>query len=521
MNTAKPATTANLRQLFYQIIIIAALALVVGRIINISPYAGTNAVSRFNTIRALGDEGTYIIDTTVVQPGWGTIDRIQHFGRDGQLHYYSDKPTFLPTILAGEYLVIKQLTGLSFAEHPLATARLMLIITNGGLFTIWLILFARLLERYGKSDWGKLFVFTAAAFGTSFTTFATTLNNHLPAAAATLAATYFGLAIWQQHSRQAWHGYAAGALAATAAALELPATAFLLGLIIVLLLKAPRFTLTTVIPAATLIALAAFGTNVAAHDTLLPPYLHLKEGKLLATISRDLSLNQRGAPLPPEFLEALAKQGQQLSAETKVEKLGRYLRLNDTVNQQVYELQITEESFILRRWNRWYQFPGSYWNGEGAGLYLLDRGEPSRLRYAWHMLGGHHGFFSLTPLWLLSLVGLCQAFIKPRHPFKPLAIITTALSLIVLIFYLQVPLQLRNYGGGTSSMRWFMWLIPFWLLMLLPAADTFRKHSIKITALTLLAISIGSAMYAIDHPWQEPWLFKLLEHLHWIDYRRN
>ena len=35
----------------------------------------------------------------------------------------------------------------------------------------------------------------------------------------------------------------------------------------------------------------------------------------------------------------------------------------------------------------------------------IDRGEPSAWRYAFHMLIGHHGIFSLTPIFLASLVG--------------------------------------------------------------------------------------------------------------------
>ena len=35
----------------------------------------------------------------------------------------------------------------------------------------------------------------------------------------------------------------------------------------------------------------------------------------------------------------------------------------------------------------------------------IDRGEPSELTYALHVLVGHHGVFSLTPVWLLSVWG--------------------------------------------------------------------------------------------------------------------
>ena len=38
----------------------------------------------------------------------------------------------------------------------------------------------------------------------------------------------------------------------------------------------------------------------------------------------------------------------------------------------------------------------------------IDQGEPSRALYAFHVLIGHHGILSLTPVWLLSAVGLAM-----------------------------------------------------------------------------------------------------------------
>jgi len=43
-----------------------------------------------------------------------------------------------------------------------------------------------LAERYGATDWGRLFVVAAAAFGTLLTLFLITFNNHVPAAFAGL-----------------------------------------------------------------------------------------------------------------------------------------------------------------------------------------------------------------------------------------------------------------------------------------------------------------------------------------------
>ena len=100
------------------------------------------------------------------------------------------------------------------------------------------------------------------------------------------------------------------------------------------------------------------------------------------------------------------------------------------------------------------------------------------------MLFGHHGIFSLSPIYLLTLAGIIYVFVNlsRRHPADPdrnaapglrmLALLTLILSVIVICFYIfGVNERNRNYGGWTNGLRWLMWLTPFWLLTMLPAAD--------------------------------------------------
>ena len=66
----------------------------------------------------------------------------------------------------------------------------MLLATNVLPLVLYFVLLARLVEREGTTDWGRLFVMGAATWGTYLTTFAVTLNNHLPAAISVLIAVY-------------------------------------------------------------------------------------------------------------------------------------------------------------------------------------------------------------------------------------------------------------------------------------------------------------------------------------------
>ena len=160
------------------------------------PFLSANDRSRWDTIRSLVEHGTYAIDDIIAEPNWDTIDMVQHAGRDGKLHLYSSKPPLLATLLAGEYWLIYHITGASLGEHPFEIGRFMLITINVVPLWIFFVLLARLLERWGRSDWGRIYVMSAATLGTFLTTFAVTLNNHITAAVTTMIAIYAVIQIW-------------------------------------------------------------------------------------------------------------------------------------------------------------------------------------------------------------------------------------------------------------------------------------------------------------------------------------
>jgi hypothetical protein len=65
----------------------------------------------------------------------------------------------------------------------------------------------------------------------------------------------------------------------------------------------------------------------------------------------------------------------------------------------------------------WYRYEGSHWNRVGADRRGIDFAGDSEKRpiYAFHLLLGHHGVFSLTPIWLLSALGLAQSLSRSAH----------------------------------------------------------------------------------------------------------
>ena len=422
------------------------------------PFLSGNDRSRWCTVRALVEHGTYAIDAVVSQPNWDTIDMVKHDGRghpapgpdEGRL--YSSKPPLLPTLMAGEYWLLHRLTGKTLGSHPHELGRILLFTWNVLPFLVYLAIVGRIVERYGTSDFGRVFVFAAAALGTLLSAYAVAFTNHWPAAAAALVALDATLRIVCEGERRLRWFAVAGLAASFMAACELPALSFcgLVGLL--LLWKAPRQTLVAALPGAVLVAAAALGTNYLAHGTIRPAY-----------------------------------------AERHV--AGGW-----------YDYQFRRGDRVI----------DSYWRPTVAKS-PIDRGEASPAAYAFHVLVGHHGIFSLTPVWLLSLAGLAVGIVRGNPAFPGMRAVAGAIlvcTVACLAFYVTRPLEDRNYGGTATGFRWALWFAPLWLFAMLPAADGLAaSRPRRVAAAVLLAISVASASYPTWNPWTLPWLQV------WQDYR--
>lgn len=416
------------------------------------PFLSANDRSRWCTVRALVEDemrvpgAPYAIEKVIQEPGWDTIDMVKHDG-----HLYSSKPPLFPTLMAAEYWVIHKLTGATLGTHPYEIGRFMLVTINVVPLAIYFFLLSRLVERFGATDFSRVFVMGAATFGTFLTTFAIVINNHLPAAVSVVVALYAAVRIWFDGERRLRYFVVAGLFGAFAAANELPALSFLGLLSLGLLWLAPRQTLLAYVPAAAVVAIAFFATNWVAHGDLAPAYAHRGEG------------------------------------------------------ENWYDYTYERNGRVIE----------SYWRNRVG----IDKGEESPAVYALHVLVGHHGIFSLTSVWILSLVGLALWLWKPGdRRLRWLALLVLVLSAVCLAFYLSRPQDDRNYGGMTSGLRWMFWFAPLWLLTALPAADAAaRNRWWRGVAYALLIVSVLSASYPIWNPWTHPWLLNYLEYLEWIE----
>jgi hypothetical protein len=280
------------------------------------------------------------------------------------------------------------------------------------------------------------------------------LNNHLPAAVCAMAALYAAIRICVDGERRWYYFVIAGFFAAFAAANELPALALLGLLSLWLLWKAPVPTLAAYLPSALVVVAAFFATNYVAHEDLRPPYLHRSEGD----------------------------NWYHFEYERQGEIKTSYWKLIDDARE--------EGKWINR-----------------------DSGERNAAKYALHVLVGHHGIFSLTPVWLLALAGVVMwPFYTRDWELRQLAILVLVVSLVCLAFYLTRSQQYRNYGGIACGFRWMFWFAPLWLVMMIPAVDGMAgRWWTRWIALLLLVASVFSASYPTWNPWTEPWLWDYLD----------
>jgi hypothetical protein len=473
------------------------------------PTFSSNDRSRWATVRALVDEGTFVIghrdrnrvDSGIVfESGWETLDKVLD-PKTGD--YYSTKPPLLTLLAAGFYWLLKSTLGWTLTGNPFAVVRTILVVVNLVPFVVYLMLLARLADRYAGTDWGRLYVFAVGCFGTLVSPFLVTLNNHTVAACCVLFALYPVSAVlrlpWQgtlarrageevgpptpragaldreaaplarsaseNHPSLAlqarvrdpsWLAFAlSGFFASFVVCNELPALAFLAALLLLLLIQRPKQTLLAFLPAACVPIVVLLVVNYVSMGDIVPAY----------------------------------------------SKFG----------------------------SEWYEYEGSHWQKPPPGQvkHGIDWAwmHESRGTYAFHVLVGHHGLLSLSPIWALALVGMVCGLIgllpgrlslserTPPASWQALAVMTCALTVVVIVFYLfGTERATNNYGGNTSGLRWLMWLWPLWLLTMLPVADWMSERCwSRWVGYALLAWSIFSVNYPPWNPWRQPWLYNLLE----------
>lgn len=520
------------------LLIAVAAVMQVARVLGVAavhgehPFLSANDRSRWAAIAALIEDGKWEIDRVIDITGsngksknWSSIDIVRHRGADGREHFYSSKPPLLTALYAAVCKPVTMLTGKKLTDEPFLIGRIVILLVNVIPLVLWWIWFYRWLESNVSDAWTRFVLLNAALWGTFLTTFVATLSNHLHAA---LFFTMSLAILWQikrnseQDRSQPWTLWiACGVCSGLTVACELPALAWAAAVGVILLLVDWKKLLFGYGLGAAVVAAAFLAATISAHNDWRPPYAHRGLGANIASIPKAAD---SAAPAIEEVIEQANKRGYSLTDQTKVipARLTGVLQVIDESVGQRVAVNAKDDSWFIYDWDDWYDFPKSYWlPGNKKGV---DLGEKDPWMYLVHFLVGHHGIFSVTPIWLLSMVG-AWLWVTKRSSTRftwagirqfaisdaGVASALVAVSIACFVFYATRVVEDRNYGGVSSGFRWVFWLIPGWLWLCVPAVESAsRSKALRVLVSLLLLLSIFSATIPWPNPWTHPWPYRIV-----------
>jgi hypothetical protein len=171
----------------------------------------------------------------------------------------------------------------------------------------------------------------------------------------------------------------------------------------------------------------------------------------------------------------------------------------------------------------WYEYPGSHFVPGAPGRSAIDSlNDPEKREnsavYFVHMTIGHHGWFSLIPIWFFALWGGARSLRGRDAGPAGLAWPVFAVSAGVFLFFWLVADQ-RNYGGYCHGMRWLIWLEPLWLLLLPIGLDQSAANpKLRRLAAACLLVSVFSMADTLCVPWSYSWLHRVLRYFGIVGY---
>ena len=133
-----------------------------------------------------------------------------------------------------------------------------------------------------------------------------------------------------------------------------------------------------------------------------------------------------------------------------------------------------------------YKYEGSAWI-EG------NNKTSSRWVYLFHLLLGHHGLFSLSPVLVIGLLGMINVIRRNREDMGMEMLGLAVAMLIVILFPLTIQ---RNYGGYCVGMRWFIHFTP---ILMFPGIFVLEKLSKKQWGVVLVVVL---AIFSLSINWR-------------------
>ncbi|HEX4341289.1 MAG TPA: hypothetical protein VH062_35515 [Polyangiaceae bacterium] len=148
-------------------------------------------------------------------------------------------------------------------------------------------------------------------------------------------------------------------------------------------------------------------------------------------------------------------------------------------------------------------YKGSYFGGRRSGIDALFEPKPT---YAFNVLLGHHGVFSMTPIFCFSLFEIGRRLWK-RDRFVQETLVFAISFTVVTAFYI---FRTHNYGGWCVGMRWLVpvmpWLLVMFALWLDRATIGKLKWGLVVAAFAVSAFNVQDGLtspfqFSVWHNW--------------------
>jgi hypothetical protein len=154
-------------------------------------------------------------------------------------------------------------------------------------------------------------------------------------------------------------------------------------------------------------------------------------------------------------------------------------------------------------------FAGNYFRQVKSGIDALN--EPKHI-YAFNALIGHHGLFSMTPLFLFSVWEMGRR-LRRRATHLPELLVVLTMSLVITAFYIW---RTRNYGGWCVGMRWY---VPFMPLLLLYFGLWLDRVNLKRTTAALVLSAFLVSAFHVQDGLSSPFQFSVWHN--WLEGKPN
>lgn len=163
--------------------------------------------------------------------------------------------------------------------------------------------------------------------------------------------------------------------------------------------------------------------------------------------------------------------------------------------------EILPEYFHFPKNDEFYHYPGSYWNNP-QGIDALK--EPKEI-YAFNVLFGETGLFSITPLLLLSVIMLVT-YIKQKERFWHETLVILVMFILFSALFIAAT---STYSGEAFGQRFFVFLIPA-ISICLPLFEYHKKDTVTTI---LFIILVGGSLITATIGALEPWARTIINNI--------